>query len=418
MKKLLALLLTVCLLGGLVMTASAEEPVTITILHYMGNEVKLNAFNKILEGYMELHPNVTFDSQALSQNEYITQLRTRIGAGDAPDIMMGQPGQYSDIIEAGYVMDLTDNELVTALGLTEGDLKNCSYNGHVYALPLDFKTYGIIYNKAIFEQYGLTVPTTQDELDAICKTLKDNGIDPWARNYSNVTYPDIEMRAILWPLLIENGHNDAMEKLMAGEAKFTDYPEFEKALELWARRMEYSRMDDMSNDTTMGRQLIASGGAAMIYDGTWAFAQIQQFNPDNEYGMFAVPRDDGKENAYCVQLDQIFMINDKSEHKDAVMDFMEYLLSPEIAGQWSAETLSPSVVPGVETEMPEVIMTAIKAKESGNIAHEGALTASFSGEYLTTWRSITQGFCADRSLTPADILAELQSAFDEINASK
>ncbi len=196
MKKLLALLLTVCLLGGLIMTASAEEPVTITILHYMGNEVKLNAFNKILNGYMELHPNVTFDSQALSQNEYITQLRTRIGAGDAPDIMMGQPGQYADIIEAGYVMDLTDNELISALGLTEGDIKNCSYNGHVYALPLDFKTYGIIYNKAIFEQYGLTVPSTQDALDAICKTLKDNGIDPWARNYSNVTYPDIEIDGI------------------------------------------------------------------------------------------------------------------------------------------------------------------------------------------------------------------------------
>ena len=137
MKKLFALLLTVCLIGSLAATALAEEPVTITILHYMGNEVKLNAFNKILEGYIALHPNVTFDSQALSQNEYITQLRTRVGAGDAPDIMMGQPGQYADIIEAGYVMDLTDNELIAALGLTEGDIKNCSYNGRVYALPLD-----------------------------------------------------------------------------------------------------------------------------------------------------------------------------------------------------------------------------------------------------------------------------------------
>ena len=81
MKKLLALLLTVCLLGCLAATVCAEEPVTITILHYMGNEVKLNAFNRILDGYTALHPNVTFDSQALSQNEYITQLRTRVGAG-------------------------------------------------------------------------------------------------------------------------------------------------------------------------------------------------------------------------------------------------------------------------------------------------------------------------------------------------
>ena len=156
----------------------------------------------------------------------------------------------------------------------------------------------------------------------------------------------------------------------------------------------------------------------MIYDGTWAFAQIQQFNPAIEYGMFAVPRDDGKPNAFCVQLDQLFMVNGKSAHAEAVMDFMKYLLTPEVAGQWSAETLCPSVVPGVTVEMPEVVMTAIQAKEAGNIAHEGAFTASFSGEYLTNWRSITQGFCADRSLTPADIIDELQAAFDEINASK
>ncbi len=418
MKKLVALVLALCLMAAVTSFAAAEEPVTITILHYMGNAVKLDAFNKILAAYTELHPNVTFDSQALSQNEYITQIRTRVGAGDAPDVMMGQPGQYSDIIEAGYVMDLTDNELIGKLNLTDADKGNCSWNGTVYALPLDFKTYGVIYNKAIFEKYGLTEPKTQDELDNICKVLTENGVDPWARNYSNVTYPDIEMRGVLWPLLIRNGHGDAFQKLMNGEAKFADYPEFEKALELWARRMQYSRMDDMSNDTTMGRQLLASGGAAMMYDGTWAYAQIQEFNPDQKYGMFALPLDDGTENSYCVQLDQIFMVNGKSEHAAETLKFMEYLLSAQTAGQWSAETLNPSVVPGVTVEMPEVIKTAMEAKEAGNIAHEGSLKASLSGEYLTNWRSILQGFAADRTLTPADILDELQAAFDEIIASK
>ena len=419
MKKGISLLLTLCLMLGIMSFAVAEEePVTITILHYMGNEVKLNAFNAILDGYMELHPNVTFDSQALSQNEYITQLRTRVGAGDAPDIMMGQPSQYIDIIEAGYVMDLTGNELIDKLGLTAADIGDCSWNGKVYALPLDFKTYAVIYNKGIFAEYGLTEPTTQDELDAICETLSANGIDPWIRNYSNLTYPDIEIRAILWPLLMENGKFDAFEKLMSGEAQWADYPEFTKALELWGRRMEYSRLDDMSNDTTMARQAMAAGEAAMIYDGTWAYAQIQGFNPEQEYGMFAVPRDDGVANSYCVQLDQIFMVNGQSEHVDEALDFLEYLLSPDVAGQWSAATYNPSVVPGVTVEMPEVIKVAMNAKETNNIAHAGNFTAQLSGEYLTNWRAVLQSFAADRTLTPEDVVEEMQLAFDEINASK
>ncbi len=419
MKKRIALILVLCLtLGAATFAAAQEEPVTLTVMHYMGNEVKINAFNAILEGYMQEHPNVTFDSQALSQNEYITQLRTRVGAGDAPDIMMGQPAQYTDIIDAGYVMDLSGSDMIAKLGLTAADIGDCSWNGKVYALPLDFKTYAVIYNKAIFAQYGLSEPTTQDELDAVCKTLSDNGVDPWIRNYSNVTYPDIEIRAIMWPLLMENGKFDAFAKLMSGEAKFADYPEFTKALELWGRRMEYNRLDDMSNDTTMARQAMAAGEAAMIYDGTWAYAQIQGFNPDQEYGMFVVPRDDGKPNSFCVQLDQIFMVNGMSDHVDEALNFIAYLLSPEVAGQWSAATYNPSVVPGVTVDMPEVIRVAMHAKETNNIAHAGNFTAQLSGEYLTNWRAVLQSFAADRSLTPADIVEEMQAAFDEINASK
>lgn len=417
MKKGLALVLTLALLiGCAAATAEEKTPVTLSILHYMGNTVKLDAFGGILEAYQEANPHVTFDSQALSQNEYITQLRVRVAAGDAPDIMMGQPAQYVDIIEAGYVMDLTGNPLIETLGMTEADIGDCSYEGKVYALPLDFKTYGIMYNKDIFEANGLEEPTSQAELDAICDTLVAAGIDPFIRNDSNLTYPDIEVRAIFWPLLMENGKFDALEKLMAGEAQFADYPEFYKAVELWGERLKYNRLDDMSNDTTMARQAMAAGEAAMIYDGTWAYAQTQEFNPDNRYGMFVMPRDDGKPNQYCIQLDQIFMVNGNSDHVEETLAFMEFLLSPEIAGKWAAETLNPSVVPGVQVEMPEVITRAMEAKESGNIAHAGNFTAQLSGEYLNAWRSVLQEFAADRSLTPEDIVEMMQAAFDEINA--
>jgi len=417
MKKLTSVLLVLVLLLSLSGAVADEAPVTITIMNYLGNQVKLDAWQKILDGYKALHPNVTFDSQSYSQNDYISQLRTRIGNDDTPDIMMGQPTQYSDIIDAGHVKDLTGHELITNLGLNEGDQANCSYNGKVYALPLDFKTYGVIYNKGIFAKYGLKEPATQDDLDQIMKTLKENGVDPFMRYYSNVTYTDIEMRGILWPLLLENGHNDAFEKLMDGTAKVADYPEFEKAYELWRRRMAENRIDYMSLDATQARTKFAAGEAAMMYDGTWAYAQIQGFNPAQEYGMFVLPRDDGKPNAWCIQLDQIFMVSNESEHEDVVMDFMAYLLSPAVAGQWAAETLNPSVVPGVETEMPEVIMTACKGKESGNVAHEGSFTTWFKGEYLTAWRQCTQSFAAEM-MTPADGIQLLQDTFDEIIASR
>ena len=71
----------------------------------------------------------------------------------------------------------------------------------------------------------------------------------------------------------------------------------------------------------------------------------------------------------------------------------------------------------LETEMPDVIMTACKGKESGKVAHEGSFTTWFKGEYLTAWRQCTQSFAAEM-LTPADGVQLLQDTFDEINASK
>ena len=127
MKKHLIVILIVTVvslvfLGGGMSTSSAEKPVTITMLHYMGNEVKLNAFNSILKKYRDMNPHVNFDVQAISQTEYFTQLRIRIASGDTPDIMMGQPSQYPDIIETGYVMDLSKSELVNQLKLTGADI--------------------------------------------------------------------------------------------------------------------------------------------------------------------------------------------------------------------------------------------------------------------------------------------------------
>ena len=70
---------------------------------------------------------------------------------------MGQPSQYPDIIDTGIIMDLSDYEGIDELGLSDYDKADCSYNGKLYAFPFDFKTYGVFYNKDIFENLGLEV---------------------------------------------------------------------------------------------------------------------------------------------------------------------------------------------------------------------------------------------------------------------
>ena len=50
MKKLLSLLLTLALLTGMAAALADEAPVTITIMNYLGNQVKLDAWQRVLDG--------------------------------------------------------------------------------------------------------------------------------------------------------------------------------------------------------------------------------------------------------------------------------------------------------------------------------------------------------------------------------
>lgn len=109
-------------------TTVSDEPVTIHCLHYMVEGEKSAGFEKIQAAFSEKYPNVTFENSAYSQGtDYFAQLQTAIASGDMPEIMMGNPGLYVDLIEGGYVMDLTGNAVIEGLGLTQADMGDVSY---------------------------------------------------------------------------------------------------------------------------------------------------------------------------------------------------------------------------------------------------------------------------------------------------
>ena len=51
-------------------------------------------------------------------------------------------------------------------------------------MPFLLQSHGFIYNKALFEQAGITeLPTTLDELRTVCEKLTDAGIQPFSSGF-------------------------------------------------------------------------------------------------------------------------------------------------------------------------------------------------------------------------------------------
>jgi raffinose/stachyose/melibiose transport system substrate-binding protein len=394
----------------------------VVMYHYMSQKVKNDGLLALENEFKKLNPEVSFENNLIVQTNYFSTIRQLVAAGETPDIIMGQPSQYPDIIGTGVIKDQTGETFVKSASLSKGDINDSSFQGKMYAFPFDFKSYGIFYNKEIFKKLNLSVPKTHAELIAVAEKLKAAGIDPFIRCYADQVFPDIEIRAYFWAALIKSGQTDAWKVLMAGKKKFADYPEWTKALELWTQRMKFSRIDDMVNDQSKSYDLFVGAKGAMLYQGTWSAGDIMARNPKFDIGFFAIPTDKGA-GSFCLQVDDLYMVNGKSAGGKIAQKFMEFCMTPAAATIWSKITLQPSLVAGVDTKpLPAFLQDVIVAKEANLVAHAGEWDAQIYGEFVTTYRMLLQEYAADqlssRKLTISSFTDKLQKAWDAIVATK
>ena len=171
--------------------------VTITFYHTMGSNLK-----DVLEAYIvefnELYPNIHIvNEQVGGYDDVRDQIKTELTVGNQPNIAYCYPDHVAlyniakavvtldDLIASDITVTRADGS-TEILGLTaeqQADFIAGYYNegkefgdGLMYTLPMSKSTEVLYYNKTFFDQHELKVPTTWDELEALCEQIKT--IDP------------------------------------------------------------------------------------------------------------------------------------------------------------------------------------------------------------------------------------------------
>ncbi len=213
-KRILALLMAALMLASAIIlsacgktkTAEAFEvpeggydgsEVTITFYHTMGSNLQ-DVLNLYIEEVNKLYPKIHIVStQVGGYDDVRDQISTEITVGSQPNIAYCYPDHVALYNLAGAVATL-DNLIASTietkradgttetLGLTaeqkadfiEGYYKEgAAYgDGLMYTMPFSKSTEVLYYNKTFFDANNLTVPTTWDEMEALCAKLKQ--IDP------------------------------------------------------------------------------------------------------------------------------------------------------------------------------------------------------------------------------------------------
>ncbi|MBE7195255.1 MAG: carbohydrate ABC transporter substrate-binding protein [Gordonia polyisoprenivorans] len=116
-------------------------------------------------------------------NSFQTAIVTQVKGGTAPDVaIFPQPGVLKSLIAQGMVPldDLIDVKAQTS-DEANGIPDIAKVNGKTYGLPYNINVKSLVwYNPAAFSAAGLTVPKTDDELQALqAKIIADGSGYPW-----------------------------------------------------------------------------------------------------------------------------------------------------------------------------------------------------------------------------------------------
>jgi len=258
--------------------------------------------------------------------------------GNPPDLILGNYNyEIARFVQRCTLTDLSDTKAAASV---RDDLQPLmdqygSCEGRTSALPYSVMAASVIYNKEIFEQQGLEVPQTWDELLAVCDQLKEAGIDPFY-----ATFKDDWTVGQGWYDYTIGGSVDTIEFFDAmadeGAAVGPDSPvSFEQDFAEPMDRMmqlanDYTNEDAASRGYGDGNLAFSKGEAAMYMQGPWAFSEIAKTAPDLELGTFPLPMtDDPADLGVRVNMDLGAMIPEGSKHQEAAREFLEYLYLPE-----------------------------------------------------------------------------------------
>lgn len=357
MLRLLSIVLAVAVLAGLVACGGAATPApeeavekpadtpipepvkekrVLKIWHYEGADAATSiSWDDAMKDFEASHPDVTIEFERKTFDQIQQTGQMILNSPEAPDVMQINKGNATAGLYAkqGLLTDMTDvaKERGWDKILSPSIQTTCRYdeNGIMGSGPLYGVTdYGefvmVYYNKDMFKEYGVEVPTTLDEFNAVAETFLENDITPIALGTLDK-----------WPVT-QNFYELALYKadrkfiddfeLLKGDVDFHG-PEFTYAAEEFLRQVEKGYYGASASGVSYddANAAFVQGKFPMTLTGSWRFGTMLSSIEDFEWGIFVMP---GK-TLNTGSGGNLWIVPQNAENKDLAFDFIDLTLQPK-----------------------------------------------------------------------------------------
>ncbi len=258
--------------GEVSQTGSSGKQVEIRYAIWDKNQEEY--LQKAADEFMKLNPDIKITIEVTSWDEYWTKLEVAATGGSIADVFWMNGPNITKYARGGVLLPLDD-----FIANSDLDLSNYpaslvdlyTIDGSKYALPKDFDTIAVWYNKAIFDAAGVDYPSsdwTWEDMVEIAGRLTDTDKDVYgiASQYNS--------QEGSYNTIFANGGNVISEdKTKSGY----DSEAAKKGIQCWIDLLEkgYSP-SEASLEETPGYIQFESGKIAMLWGGSWRIKEFSQ----------------------------------------------------------------------------------------------------------------------------------------------
>ncbi|MDM5277852.1 ABC transporter substrate-binding protein [Paenibacillus silvae] len=363
----------------------------------------------------EKKTNIRVNLQLIPAEQTTTVLQTKLAVDETPDIIQYNLASAVTDLNLERNFEILDNEPWAGRIMNKDVL---SSGGHIYSFHVSQDTgmQGVVYNKKIFEELGLSIPKNYEEFLAICEKIKASGITPVFMPYKDAWAANIWPAAAFADFAAKNDPT-FFDDVNSNKKKWSDVPEFktflEQQYEVYSKG--YTNADVLSDSYDMAVGKFLNKEVAMMFMGDWLIEGVAEQDPGMELGVFPIPSSEDASLGASPLGGQLF-IPKKSKHLEEAKQFLDYIASKDVAqkivdAKGYVSNLNDVTTPELPAYKQDIVDNYITPKK----------TVLTTDAYMLVDRSELYRLLQDQfagGLTPEEVLKSWDEKFSQLMQDK
>ena len=291
-------------------------------------------YAQIVKDFNASHPNIKVVQTVESWDTIEQKLPTAWLTGSGPDIAApsSDPNIIADYVKSNSLLPVSTGSGTSKVNsdqLAQAAIKDFTFNGKLYAIPANFATLSLYYNKALFAKAGIaTPPSTVADLEADAVKLSTGKSQYGLSLADNQT---IQM----WPILQWLTGGDIVDSTGCSALST---PASQAGLTTWANLVKNDHISPVGQTGAEADSLFAAGKAAMEINGPWAAGSYTAAKVD--FGVVKVPTAADGSNVTLGSIAPL-AISAKTKYPAQAQEFLAYYTSKAEQEKFSLKTGFP-----------------------------------------------------------------------------